>query len=183
MPKDAHEFVDAVVAALESSPDSPDTSAWVKAKVAPTFTDTQELETARLIAGNSPDPSTKVGATIINSQGLVCGVGFNCLKPGIKESAAVWSDRAVKLVSVIHAETSAIIDAVTRSGGSRGCAMYVYGLPPCADCARQIINAGIVRVVYKYAKPAHALNKEWRVSCMVALRMLRGAGIKTKRIK
>lgn len=146
------------------------------------MTDKQEMETARLIAGNSPDPSTKVGALIISPDGLVMGVGYNRLKDGIKESAAIWSDRAVKLASVIHAETSAIIDAVTRSGGSRGCTMYIYGLPPCADCARQIVNAGIARVVYRYAKPHRTLNKDWRVSCMVALRMLRAGGVRVKRM-
>jgi dCMP deaminase len=47
------------------------------------------------------------------------------------------------------------------------------GLPPCVDCARAIIQCGIVRLVYVRAD----VPERWRESCDVALEMLKEAGV------
>jgi len=59
----------------------------------------------------------------------------------------------IEFVRAVHAETGALMDAASRGVSVRGCTMYVTTFP-CHECARNIIAAGIARVVYiqPYAK-------------------------------
>ena len=178
------DFTARVLAALESSPATDNTTGYTRAVVHHQLTSEQEMTTARLIAGSSPDPSTKIGATIIRS-GLVVGVGVNRLKDGIKDVPGIWADKTLKYASVIHAEESAINDAQHRGApiGAKGATMYIWGLPPCDACARAIAEAGLAAVVYKYARHPRTLNEYWRKRCAVGLAMLRRAGVRCIRMR
>jgi len=62
----------------------------------------------------------------------------------------------------VHAEMAAIVDAARRGVALRGCEMYVTTFP-CHNCAKHIIAAGIVKVVYLEPYPksrAEMLHKE-----------------------
>lgn len=50
-------------------------------------------------------------------------------------------------VRTIHAETNAIIQAALHGVSTKGCTCYVTHFP-CINCAKALINAGIVRLVY-----------------------------------
>lgn len=50
-------------------------------------------------------------------------------------------------VRTIHAETNAIIQAALHGVSTRGCTCYVTHFP-CINCAKALINSGIVRLVY-----------------------------------
>jgi dCMP deaminase len=50
-------------------------------------------------------------------------------------------------VRTIHAETNAIIQAALHGVSTKGCTCYVTHFP-CINCAKVLINAGIVRLVY-----------------------------------
>ena len=50
-------------------------------------------------------------------------------------------------VRTIHAETNAIIQAALHGVSTRGCTCYVTHFP-CINCAKVLVNAGIVRLVY-----------------------------------
>lgn len=145
------------------------------------MTHAQEMATARLIAGGSPDPSTKVGATIIRN-GLALGVGYNALKPGIPESPGIWQNRELKLASVRHAEIMAIDSALEWYPDCKDATMYIWGLPPCDDCARAIVRVGIKRLIYTFAKPGVPLNDYWKVKCRLARKILVDGGVQVKHI-
>jgi dCMP deaminase len=53
-------------------------------------------------------------------------------------------------VRTIHAETNAIIQAALHGVSTRGCTCYVTHFP-CINCAKALINAGIIRLVYSHA--------------------------------
>ena len=59
----------------------------------------------------------------------------------------------IEFIRAVHAEVSALLDAARRGASVAGCTMYVTTFP-CHECARNIIAAGIARVVYiePYAK-------------------------------
>ena len=52
----------------------------------------------------------------------------------------------------VHAEQNALIQAARMGVSVYGATMYVT-YSPCIICARLLINAGIVRVIYRYDYP------------------------------
>ena len=104
------------------------------------------LDLADLVATWSRDPSTKVGAVVVNPRKRVVGLGYNGFPDKIADAPEWLSDRATKLSMVIHAEVNAILNKTSASVDD--CTLFVSG-PPCADCAKFVIQAGIVAVHHR----------------------------------
>lgn len=102
------------------------------------------MQAARLASLMSKDPSSKIGAVLVKDRRIV-GTGFNGFPPGIADDARLH-DRAEKYELVVHAEMNAILQA---GRDSRGATLYMYGFesPPCRNCTKHAIAAGVVRVV------------------------------------
>lgn len=99
-----------------------------------------------LVASWSRDPSTKVGAVIVDEEHNVRSVGFNGFPRGVDDDVEErWENREVKYKYAEHAERNAIYAAARHGCPVEHCTMYL-GWYPCADCARAIIQAGIERV-------------------------------------
>lgn len=107
------------------------------------FWDTYFMTMAKHVATASKDPSTKVGAVIVDQDNKVCGVGYNGFPKGFPDYKHLLEDREKKLDRVVHAEANAI----TNSYKSEGCKMYVYPLHCCNKCALQIASNGISEVI------------------------------------
>lgn len=110
--------------------------------------DRRFLELAKHISTWSKDPSTKVGAVLVNDQQQVVGMGFNGFPRGVTDSPERLTHRETKLSLVVHAEVNAIIQA---GHASKGSTLYVYPsfmLPPvCHECAKAVIQAGVLGIV------------------------------------
>ncbi|MCS4537090.1 MULTISPECIES: dCMP deaminase family protein [unclassified Mycoplasma] len=109
---------------------------------------------AKVSAMRSKDPSTKVGACIIDEDKKVIGLGYNGMPGGIDE-AFPWnrSDDSNKVGKtkypyVVHAEVNAIINAF---GKTKDAILYT-SLYPCSNCAKTIVQAGIKAVIYENDK-------------------------------
>jgi dCMP deaminase len=119
----------------------------------------------------SKDPSTKVGAVIVDAERNPVSWAFNDFPHGIESTEERWNDRPTKYGLVLHAEVGAILKG--DRARMRGATLYVSGAPPCADqCARPIIAAGILRVV-----GPHRPWKGREEDCQRGADMLREAGI------
>ena len=98
----------------------------------------------------SKDPSTKVGACIVDSEHKVVSIGYNGMPRGIEEENLPWEKGEgleSKYLYVCHAEFNAILN--TRNGSAlKGCTLYVT-LFPCNECTKAIIQKGIKEVIYK----------------------------------
>jgi len=128
-----------------------------------------------LVASKSKDPSTKVGCVIIGPDMEVRTTGFNGLPRGCKdpESATdLRNGRPLKYYYYEHAERNAIYNAARVGIPLSGCTAYMHS-PPCADCARGLIQAGVVRVVLR----SIASNTRWYASCLVGIEMMAEAGV------
>ena len=107
-----------------------------------------------LIAKRSKDPSTQVGACIVDEDNIVIGLGYNGFPRGCHDDDLPWCREGealeTKYVYVVHAEVNAIMNS---SDSVKGCRMYV-NLFPCNECAKAIIQSGIKEIIYvsdKYA--------------------------------
>ena len=117
---------------------------------------------AFLSAMRSKDPSTQVGACIIDEDRKIIGIGYNGFPMGSSDDDMPWERNGenpvnTKYMYVCHAELNAILN---RSSGSlEGAKLYVT-LFPCNECAKAIIQSGIKEVVYmsdKYADEANTI--------------------------
>ncbi len=103
---------------------------------------------AILSSQRSKDPSTQVGACIVNEDKRIVGIGYNGWPIGIHEDDLPWAREGnyldTKYPYVVHAEKNAIANATTNL---KGATIYVT-LSPCNDCAQMIIQKGIKEVVY-----------------------------------
>lgn len=111
---------------------------------------------AKLSAMRSKDPSTQVGACIVDKNNRILSIGYNGAPNGYSDDIFPWdregNELETKYPYVVHAEQNAILNA--RGKSLEGCSIYV-NLFPCHDCARNIIQSGIKKVYYiddKYAE-------------------------------
>lgn len=103
---------------------------------------------AVLSGKRSKDPSTQVGACIVNEEKKIVGVGYNGFPAGCSDEEFPWEREGdflkTKYPFVMHAEQNAILNSIKRL---KNCSIYV-GLFPCHECAKAIIQSGIREVVY-----------------------------------
>ena len=126
----------------------------------------------------STDPSTQNGAVLITKHNnRICGANHFAL--GVKESEERWT-RPLKYNFVEHAERNVIYAAARQGLATDGATMYCPWFA-CADCARAIIQAGIVEVV-GHDTPIHATHPNWRDSIKLALEMFDESGVKYRHI-
>ena len=131
---------------------------------------------AHLSAMRSKDPSTQVGAVIVDQEHKVVGIGYNGFPMGCSDDEFPWDREGgmleTKYAFVVHAELNAILNS-TRD--LHGCTLYV-SLFPCNECAKAIIQSGIRRIVYEDDKYAKELN------VIASKKMLRSAGVELVRL-
>jgi dCMP deaminase len=110
--------------------------------------DRRFLELAKQVSTWSKDPSTQVGAVLVNHLKQVVGLGYNGFPRHVADTEERYADRDIKYPMVVHAEVNAIIQAGHKA---RGSTLYVYPafmLPPiCSDCAGVAIQAGVEGIV------------------------------------
>ncbi len=103
---------------------------------------------ARLSALRSKDPSTQVGACIVNDQKKIIGIGYNGLPTGIDDNLFPWGNKGdfldTKYPYVCHAELNAILNSTMDI---KGASLYVT-LFPCNECTKAIIQSGIKTLYY-----------------------------------
>jgi len=126
--------------------------------------DIRFLKLAREVSTWSKDPSTKIGAVIVNDDKRVLSTGYNGFPKGIDDSKERLNDRELKYQFVVHAEMNAIYNA-TRSGVAlKDGTLYCWGLPVCSKCSLGVISAGIKRVVMVRKEIPERWEKETKIS-------------------
>lgn len=129
---------------------------------------------ALLSAQRSKDPSTQVGACIVNEKKRIIGIGYNGFPFGVEDDAFPWSSEGDwldrKYPYVVHAEPNAILNATVPLDGST---LYVT-LFPCNECAKLIIQSGIKHLVFLEDK--YHEKKEF----IASRKMLASAGVTTR---
>ncbi len=128
---------------------------------------------ALLSSQRSKDPSTQVGACIVNEENRILSMGYNGMPHCCSDDEYPWEREGgnldTKYMFVCHAELNAILNF--RGGSLKDSRVYVT-LFPCNECAKAIIQAGIKEIIYMQDKYADT------DSVICAKRMLDSAGVK-----
>lgn len=137
--------------------------------------DKKLLKLAYIIAQESLDPSTQVGAVIYKRWARDMPSGSNNFPDGIEPLPERYQDRDTKLVYTEHAERSAIYNAAKIGFNTNGATLYCPWFA-CIDCARAIICAGISDVV-GHKQALDKTPERWLSSVTIAHAMLKEAGV------
>ena len=134
------------------------------------------LEIADVVRRKSKDTSTKCGAVIVGPDNQIVTTGFNGFPRGIKESDPKRWKRPIKYQFVEHAERNAIYNAARFGVALSGCTLYLVGMgSPCTECAKAIIQSGIVRVAVRAYK---SVPETWGDDFDFAAALMKEAGVK-----
>lgn len=104
------------------------------------------LALAQHISSWSKDPSTKVGAAIVDGDRRIVSVGYNGFPRGVPDDAVQYEDRPTKYAMIIHAEVNALMFARPKCKDEH-LTLYTWPFIPCSRCASLVVQAGIDRVV------------------------------------
>ncbi|ASQ49423.1 cytidine deaminase [Leptotrichia sp. oral taxon 498] len=125
----------------------------------------------------SKDPSTQVGACIIDKEKKIIGMGYNGFPLGSSDDEMPWGKTGdfldTKYPYVVHAELNAILNSIKSLKEST---IYVTHFP-CNECAKAIVQSGIKKVIY-------FSDKHKNLESTVASRtILKNAGVEIVNLK
>ncbi len=113
------------------------------------------INIAKEIASASKCVSKQVGAVIVKD-GRILSTGYNGTPSGYTNCNEHWEGLYTKehhewsKTYEIHAEMNAIIWAARKGISIEGATIYVT-LEPCSECSKNLIAAGITKIVYEKA--------------------------------
>lgn len=128
------------------------------------------MRVTREVAERSTCLRRKVGAILVKDKHILA-TGYNGAPTGLPHCAEVGclrtqsnvpSGERAELCRGIHAEQNAIIQAAVHGVQIPGATLYST-TQPCILCAKMLINAGVVRIVYEGPYPdelARAMMEE-----------------------
>jgi len=137
--------------------------------------DNRFMELSDFVSNWSEERGRKVGAVIVGTQNTIVSMGYNGMPRGISAQPEDRHDKqnSEKYYWFEHAERNAIYNAARIGIALEGTKIY-SSLFPCADCARAIIQSGIVELVTR--KPPE-FEENFARSMNVSLELLTEASI------
>ena len=130
------------------------------------------LKLSKEISTWSKDPSTKVGALIISEDRNIISTGYNGFPRNIEDTEERLNNRETKYKFILHAEMNCILNALYNGRSVKDCILFVHGLPPCSECTKSIIQAGIKKVITD-----SKATDNWKESLKLSLEMLKEANV------
>lgn len=109
------------------------------------MTDSDYMQICDIIASKSHSTRSKVGAVLVR-YGNIISFGYNGTPVGFGN--ACEDENGETKQEVLHAESNAIMKCASSVETTERAVLYTT-LSPCLECAKLIIQARIIRVVYK----------------------------------
>jgi dCMP deaminase len=143
--------------------------------------DMRWMEIAEAFAGWSKDPAQKVGAVLVYGRNnTIVSSGYNGFPRALADERL--HDRPFKLSRTVHAEVNCLFNAIATAHHMHGLTMYVYGLPPCTECSKNIIQSGMIKRVVTNRSVAK-VDGSWETSCFDGYTMLIEANIQVESLQ
>jgi len=138
------------------------------------------MQIAHLVATRATCPRRSVGAVIVRDKRILA-TGYNgsprglahCPPGGPEHDWPTGCMRAGHCIRALHAEQNAMLQAAQMGIACEGSTIYVT-CQPCNMCAKMLINAGIVRVIYEGDYPDEFSKELFRDAHMDVLRYRQG---------
>lgn len=135
------------------------------------------------VTAKSQDRSRQFGAVIVDDNKRILATGYNGIPRRIAYRES-YHGRPDKYMYFVHAEQNAIYNAAGTGVAIHGATMYIQQ-PPCADCAKGIIQSGLVSVVFRDDPELKVLDEReqtnWSLTVEAAMDMFREAQVLLRR--
>lgn len=141
------------------------------------------MQLADVVATRSNCIRRSVGAVLVQDKRIIA-TGYNGTPHGIKncdeggckrcsdrESGKLKTGEREETCVCIHAEQNAVIQAALHGVSTQGSTLYTT-IPPCSQCAKILINAGIKHLLYR--KDPHFTQ---------GIKLLSSAGVKSTALR
>ncbi|WP_163328534.1 deoxycytidylate deaminase [Desulfurobacterium thermolithotrophum] len=118
------------------------------------------MSIAEMVSTRSTCIRRKVGAVLVKDKRIIA-TGYNGPPSGLKhpeevgclrEKLNIPSGERHELCRGLHAEQNAIIQAALHGVSTKGSILYCTHCP-CSLCTKMLINAGVVKIIYKEGYP------------------------------
>ncbi|MBX6377606.1 MAG: dCMP deaminase family protein [Clostridia bacterium] len=107
---------------------------------------------ARLVRTRSTCPRRQVGAVLVRERRVIA-TGYNGSLPGLEHCEDVGCQMEDgHCVRCVHAELNALLQCAATGQASAGSTLYCTDFP-CLHCAKALVQAGVLRVVYERSYP------------------------------
>jgi dCMP deaminase len=140
------------------------------------------MQIAGVVATRATCPRRSVGAVIVKDRRILTS-GYNGAPAGLQHCPPGgpdhdWPDGCMRgghCIRTVHAEQNAIVQAALNGVSTRDATLYVT-CQPCSNCAKMVINAGIVKVVFDGDYPDEFAMEMFREAQIEVLRLRPDAG-------
>ena len=130
---------------------------------------TRFLDLAKHISTWSKDPSTQVGAVIVDNSKRIISTGYNGFSMGVHDNIERLENRDIKYEMIVHGEINAIVFARQDLTNTT---LYTYPFMPCSRCASIVIQSGIKTVIAPFND-----NPRWKDSFEITQTLFSEAGV------
>lgn len=127
------------------------------------------LNMCEAVSLKSKDQSSKIGAIIVGPGNEIRSTGYNGFPRGFQDNDPTKQERPIKYKYMEHAERNAIYNAARFGASTEGCTLYCKW-PPCSDCARAIVQAGITKLVLAHG--IDSIPERWHEDMLIAADIL-----------
>jgi dCMP deaminase len=144
------------------------------------FTEEEKINYLSVAYGyalDSPDPSTQLGAIVVDANKNIIGWGCNTFPRGVSKLTSRL-ERPIKYSFVEHAERNAIFSCARGGLSTIGATMFAPWFA-CASCGRAIIQAGIKKVI-GHKQRFDLVSDRWDESIAISFTMFEEAGVETE---
>jgi dCMP deaminase len=140
------------------------------------------LEICRVVASRSKDPATQIGCVIVGPAHEIRSTGYNSLPRRVRDDVPERLERPAKYLWIEHAERNAIYNAARAGTATEHCTLYAE-LTPCMDCARAIVQAGIVAVVLDEERVAQYSSEQYNPHFAHVRQLFDEAGVSLRAVR
>jgi dCMP deaminase len=138
------------------------------------------MQIAKLVATRATCSRRSVGAVIVADKRILA-TGYNGAPKGLPHCPEHGGERnwpdgclmAGHCIRSLHAEQNAFLQAAMIGVPCKGATLYVTCLP-CNTCAKMIVNAGIVKVIYDGEYPDEFSKEIFRLANLEVVRLIDG---------
>ena len=130
---------------------------------------------AHAVKLKSKDRHTKIGSVIVGPDGEIVSTGYNSLARGMDDLRPERYERPEKYIWMEHAERNAIYNAARIGVSTKTCEMFMTCDMSCIDCARAIIQSGIIKIHLLVGEGAK--GTKYKDQMETSERMFRESGI------
>jgi len=111
----------------------------------PSFDD-RIMSMGYIMAEGSKDKKTHIFAIVIGPDNEIRTTGYNSFPRKLNDNLPERQEKPEKKYWFEHGERNSMDNALRFGAVLKGCKMYTNGIP-CTDCARGIVQSGILEVI------------------------------------